>query len=84
MCATQAKLACQKPEIGIAGYVFLDFAFSFKPPKQLTKILATRSEKSLGYIGFGSIASIENPAAFTRMIFDVVDKAGVRALASKG
>jgi UDP:flavonoid glycosyltransferase YjiC (YdhE family) len=72
------------PEIDIAGYVFLDLASSFKPPEQLTKFLDTKSEKALVYIGFGSISGIEDPAAFTRMIFDAVEKAGVRALVSKG
>jgi UDP:flavonoid glycosyltransferase YjiC (YdhE family) len=71
-------------EIDIAGYVFLDLASSFKPLGQLTKFLDTRSEKLLVYIGFGLIADIENPAAFTKMIFDAVEKAGVRALISKG
>jgi len=71
-------------EIDIAGYVFLDLASSFKPLGQLTKFLDTRPEKLLVYIGFGLIADIENPAAFTKMIFDAVENAGVRALVSKG
>jgi UDP:flavonoid glycosyltransferase YjiC (YdhE family) len=71
-------------EIDIAGYVFLDLVSAFKPPGQLTKFPDTRSERPLVYIGFGSIAGIENPAAFTKMIFDAVEKAGVRALVSKG
>jgi hypothetical protein len=78
-----SKLEGWGPEIGIAGYVFLDLASSFKPPERLTKFLDTRSEKPLGYIGFGSIAGIENPAAFTKMIFDAVEKASVRTLVSK-
>jgi UDP:flavonoid glycosyltransferase YjiC (YdhE family) len=72
------------PEIDIAGYVFLDLASSFKPPEPLTKFLDTQSEKALVYIGFGSISGIEDPAAFTRLIFDAVEKAGVRAVVSKG
>jgi UDP:flavonoid glycosyltransferase YjiC (YdhE family) len=72
------------PEIDIAGYVFLDLASSFKPPESLTNFLDNQSEKALVYIGFGSIAGIEDPAAFTRMIFDAVEKAGVRAVVSKG
>ena len=72
------------PEIDIAGYVFLDLASSFKPSEPLAKFLDTKSEKSLVYIGFGSISGIDDPAAFTRMIFDAVEKADVRALVSKG
>ena len=41
-------------------------------------------EKSLIYMDFSSIADIENPAAFAKMIFDAVEKAGVRVLVSKG
>jgi UDP:flavonoid glycosyltransferase YjiC (YdhE family) len=78
------KLEDWGPEINIAGYVFLDLASSFKPSEQLTKFLDTRSERPLVYIGFGSIAGIENPTAFTKVIFDAVEKASVRALVSKG
>jgi hypothetical protein len=41
-------------------------------------------EKFLIYMDFSLIADIEDPAAFTKMIFDAVEKAGVRALVSKG
>ena len=35
------------------------------------------------YIGFGSIV-IDDPSAMTRLIFEAIKKAGVRALVSKG
>ncbi len=35
------------------------------------------------YIGFGSIV-VDDPDKFTKMIFEAVEKAGVRALVSKG
>jgi UDP-glucoronosyl and UDP-glucosyl transferase len=70
------------PEIDIAGFVFLDLASNYKPPGELVKFLAGGEEPI--YIGFGSISGIEDPDAFTRMVFDAVEAAGVRALISKG
>ncbi|EXJ54134.1 hypothetical protein A1O7_09471 [Cladophialophora yegresii CBS 114405] len=72
------------PEIDIAGYVFLDLAKSYKPPPDLVDFLKTPDERPVVYIGFGSIAGIDDPQAFTRMIFDAVEKAGVRAVISRG
>jgi len=75
-----------KPEdwgsnIDIAGFVFLDLASSFKPPDDLVKFLEA-GDKPI-YIGFGSIV-VDDPDKFTKMIFEAVEKAGVRALVSKG
>lgn len=72
------------PEIDIAGYVFLDLASSFKPAEPLTQFLDTQSEKPLVYVGFGSISGIQDPLSFTKMIFDAVETAGVRAVVIKG
>jgi len=69
------------PEIDICGFVFLELASSFKPPEELTKFLEA-GEKPI-YIGFGSIV-VDDPDAFTHMIFEAVKEAGVRALVSKG
>ncbi|CZS97393.1 probable sterol glucosyltransferase [Rhynchosporium agropyri] len=69
------------PEIDIAGFVFLDLASSFKPPEDLVKFL-DEGEQPI-YIGFGSIV-VDEPDKFTKMIFEAVKKAGVRALVSKG
>jgi len=69
------------PEIDIAGFVFLDLASSFEPPESLTKFLE-EGEPPV-YIGFGSIV-VDDPDKFTSLIFKAVEKAGVRALVSKG
>ena len=69
------------PEIDIAGFVFLDLASSFKPPESLAKFLDD-GEAPI-YIGFGSIV-VDDPDAFTSMIFEAVRQVGVRALVSKG
>ncbi|THX28348.1 UDP-Glycosyltransferase/glycogen phosphorylase [Aureobasidium pullulans] len=69
------------PEIDIAGYVFLDLASNYDPPKELTDFLDA-GEAPI-YIGFGSIV-VDDPDSFTQMIFDAVKMAGVRALVSKG
>jgi UDP:flavonoid glycosyltransferase YjiC (YdhE family) len=69
------------PEIDIAGYVFLDLASDYDPPKELTDFLDA-GEPPI-YIGFGSIV-VDDPDKFTKMIFDAVKIAGVRALVSKG
>ncbi|TVY32806.1 Sterol 3-beta-glucosyltransferase [Lachnellula subtilissima] len=69
------------PEIDIAGFVFLDLASSFKPPKELVEFLDAGEPPV--YIGFGSIV-VDDPDNFTKMIFEAVKKAGVRALVSKG
>ncbi|KAI9828833.1 MAG: hypothetical protein M1819_006540 [Sarea resinae] len=69
------------PEITIAGFVFLDLASSFEPPESLTKFLEAGPPPV--YIGFGSIV-VSDPEKFTAMIFEAVEKAGVRALVSKG
>lgn len=69
------------PEIDIAGFVFLDLASSFKPPDALSRFLEAGEPPV--YIGFGSIV-VDDPDRFTSMIFEAIEKAGVRALVSKG
>ncbi|PNS19049.1 Sterol 3-beta-glucosyltransferase [Sphaceloma murrayae] len=69
------------PEIDVTGFVFLDLASNFKPPPELQKFLDA-GEKPV-YIGFGSIV-VDDPDNFTKLIFEAVKKAGVRALVSKG
>ncbi|KAF7545034.1 hypothetical protein G7Z17_g9492 [Cylindrodendrum hubeiense] len=68
-------------EIGISGFVFLDLASTFKPPKDLGEFLDGGDMPI--YIGFGSIV-VDDPVSFTQMIFKAVKMAGVRALVSKG
>jgi UDP:flavonoid glycosyltransferase YjiC (YdhE family) len=69
------------PEIDVSGFVFLELASSFKPPEKLTRFLEAGEEPV--YIGFGSIV-VDDPTTFTKMIFEAVKLAGVRALVSKG
>jgi UDP:flavonoid glycosyltransferase YjiC (YdhE family) len=69
------------PNIDVCGFVFLDLGSSFKPPEDLQKFL--EAGESPVYIGFGSIV-VDDPDAFTSMIFSAVKMAGVRALVSKG
>jgi hypothetical protein len=68
-------------EINISGFVFLDLASTFDPPQPLIDFL-NAGEPPI-YIGFGSIV-VDNPEKFTRMIIEAVEKAGVRALVSRG
>ena len=69
------------PEIDIGGFVFLEQAQSFEPPVELTDFINAGDPPI--YIGFGSIV-VDDPESFTRLIFEAVQKAGVRALVSKG
>ena len=69
------------PEIDIVGYVFLDLASNYHPPKELTEFLEAGEPPV--YIGFGSIV-VDDPDKFTAKIFEAVKLAGVRALVSKG
>ncbi|KAF4950328.1 hypothetical protein FSARC_13246 [Fusarium sarcochroum] len=68
-------------EVDVAGFVFLDLASTFEPPKELEDFLAA-GETPI-YIGFGSIV-VDDADKFTQMIFEAVEMAGVRALVSKG
>ncbi|KAI3336327.1 glycosyltransferase family 1 protein [Xylariaceae sp. AK1471] len=68
-------------EIDISGFVFLDLASSFKPPQGLVDFLDAGEQPI--YIGFGSIV-VDDADKFTEMIFEAVNRAGVRALVSKG
>ncbi|KAH6890452.1 hypothetical protein B0T10DRAFT_528756 [Thelonectria olida] len=68
-------------EIDISGFVFLDLASTFEPPKELEDFL--NAGEPPVYIGFGSIV-VDDPDRFTNMIFEAVKMAGVRALVSKG
>ena len=68
-------------EISVTGFVFLNLASSFDPPEELTRFLNDGPPPV--YIGFGSIV-VDNPEKFTSLIFEAIEKAGVRALVSKG
>ena len=68
-------------ETDISGFVFLDLATTFKPPKDLEDFLNAGDPPV--YIGFGSIV-VDDADKFTAMIFKAVEMAGVRALVSRG
>ncbi|CAL3973656.1 unnamed protein product [Diplocarpon coronariae] len=67
--------------ISISGFYFLSLASSYTPEPELAAFLA--AGPSPVYIGFGSIV-VDEPDAMTKIIFDAVKTAGVRALVSKG
>ncbi|KAG0651425.1 UDP-glucose:sterol glucosyltransferase 80B1 [Hyphodiscus hymeniophilus] len=67
--------------ISISGFYFLDLACSYTPAPDLAEYLAAGPPPI--YIGFGSIV-VDDPDAMTKMIFEAVKIAGVRALVSKG
>jgi UDP:flavonoid glycosyltransferase YjiC (YdhE family) len=75
------KPADYPPNIDICGFVFLELGSTFNPPEALQKFLDAGEPPV--YIGFGSIV-VDDPNAFTKMIFEAVEMAGVRALVSKG
>ncbi|KAM3564635.1 hypothetical protein ARSEF4850_001768 [Beauveria asiatica] len=67
--------------IDVSGFYFLDLASSYTPDPELDAFLNAGPPPV--YIGFGSIV-VDDPNAMTRMIFDAIHLAGVRALVSKG
>ncbi|KAF2681820.1 glycosyltransferase family 1 protein [Lentithecium fluviatile CBS 122367] len=67
--------------IKITGFSFLTQAHSYSPPPELAKFLEDGPPPV--YIGFGSIV-VTDPQALTKLIFDAVKKAKVRAIVSKG
>ena len=67
--------------ISISGFYFLSLASSYTPAPELLDFLAAGPPPV--YIGFGSIV-VDDPDSMTKMIFEAVQKAGIRALVSKG
>jgi hypothetical protein len=67
--------------ISISGFYFLSLASSYTPAPELREFLT--SGPLPVYIGFGSIV-VDDPDDLTKLIFEAVNKAGVRALVSKG
>ena len=67
--------------ISIPGFYFLNLASSYSPPADLSEYLAAGPPPV--YIGFGSIV-VNDPNSLTRLIFDAVTLAGVRAIVSQG
>ncbi|KAG5996656.1 hypothetical protein E4U52_006097 [Claviceps spartinae] len=67
--------------IDVSGFYFLDLASSYIPDPDLAAFLEAGPPPV--YIGFGSIV-VEDPNSMTRMIFEAIRLAEVRALVSKG
>ncbi|EEY17393.1 CHIP6 [Verticillium alfalfae VaMs.102] len=67
--------------IKITGFSFLPMASKYTPPDDLVAFL--QDGPAPIYIGFGSIV-VDDPQALTRLIFEAVRQAGVRAIVSKG
>lgn len=65
----------------MSGFYFLSLASGFTPEPELAAFLAAGPPPV--YIGFGSIV-VDDPDAMTKMIFEAVKIAGIRALVSKG
>ena len=67
--------------ISISGFYFLSLASTYQSDMDLQAFLDAGPPPI--YVGFGSIV-VDDPDAMTTMIFSAVEKAGVRALVSKG
>jgi UDP:flavonoid glycosyltransferase YjiC (YdhE family) len=67
--------------INITGFSFLDAGSNYTPPDDLAKFLAKGPPPV--YIGFGSIV-VDDPVGLTKLLFDAVKLAKVRAIVSKG
>ncbi|KAH9873124.1 hypothetical protein J1614_005521 [Plenodomus biglobosus] len=75
-----------KPEdwqshLSVTGFSFLKAGHNYTPPPDLVHFL--ESGPPPVYIGFGSIV-VDKPNELTKLLFDAVALAGVRAIISKG
>ncbi|KAJ8118746.1 hypothetical protein OPT61_g357 [Boeremia exigua] len=69
------------PHISVTGFSFLKAGLDYTPPEDLADFLAKGPPPV--YIGFGSIV-VDDPAGLTKLIFEAVKLAKVRAIVSKG
>jgi sterol 3beta-glucosyltransferase len=76
-----SKPADWPAHVNITGFSLLKAGSSYSPPDDLTAFLEQGPPPV--YIGFGSII-VDDPAYLTRLIFEAVELAGVRAIISKG
>ncbi len=63
------------------GYWFLDTASSYQPLADLLRFIEAGDPPV--YVGFGSMVSVD-PAAKARIVFDALNKAGVRGVLASG
>lgn len=67
--------------VNVTGFSFLRTGSNYSPPKDLITFLNAGPPPV--YIGFGSIV-VDDPAGLTKLIFEAVKLANVRAIVSKG
>ncbi|KAL5001734.1 hypothetical protein BDV10DRAFT_149117 [Aspergillus recurvatus] len=65
----------------VVGFSTLPSAQNYRPPEDLQNFLDAGPAPI--YVGFGSIV-VDDPKALTSIVFEAVQKAGVRAVVSKG
>lgn len=68
-------------QICISGFCYLPVASTYTPSAELLAFLDSGPPPI--YVGFGSIV-VNNPTALTDLVLDAVQKAGVRAIISRG
>ncbi|KAJ6104643.1 hypothetical protein N7523_010963 [Penicillium sp. IBT 18751x] len=67
--------------IDVCGFTFLSSASDYEPPEDLLAFL--KAGPPPVYVGFGSIV-VDNPQALSKIIRGAIQKAGQRAIISKG
>ncbi|KAF2129493.1 glycosyltransferase family 1 protein [Dothidotthia symphoricarpi CBS 119687] len=69
------------PHLSVKGFSFLKLGSNYSPPQDLADFLSAGPPPI--YVGFGSIV-VQDPQKLTKMIFEAVKLAGVRAIVAKG
>jgi len=69
------------PHIELTNFIFSDGASGYEPPADLAAFLDAGPPPV--YVGFGSCV-VPDPAALTRVVFEGLEKAGVRGVLSRG
>jgi sterol 3beta-glucosyltransferase len=69
------------PHIDLTNFIFSDGAGDYEPPADLVAFLAAGPPPV--YVGFGSCV-VPDPAALTRVVFEGLERAGLRGVLSRG
>jgi sterol 3beta-glucosyltransferase len=69
------------PHIELTNFIFSDGASGYEPPADLAAFLDAGPPPV--YVGFGSCV-VPDPAALTRVVFEGLEKAGLRGVLSRG
>jgi sterol 3beta-glucosyltransferase len=69
------------PHIDLTNFIFANEAANYEPPPDLAAFLAAGPPPV--YVGFGS-TMVPAPAALTRVVFEGLERAGVRGVLSRG